>query len=253
MIIFCPSVWADRIFDATVHWYNNVPLSLPVSGVVKKVFVKSGDQVKKGQVLISLDKTVFQARVNALLMAFKAAAADFSEAEKEWNRAQALYDRTVLSDYELQIKKNALLKSKSDHAYITYRLKQSQWMLEKCDLIAPFGGVIVNTIATPNQVIEIHDQIEPLIQLAVNTEFLAIFEVSLSSLATFSKSATVWLALSDNKEQWFKGSIYFIGMEPIRMNNKRPYYQVQVKFNTTDNLIVGQGVIIRLSAPREMK
>ena len=57
--------WAHTVVAADVpvvlYWSQRVELSPPVSGIVQTVNVEAGQQVKKGQVLLSLDNVAFQA------------------------------------------------------------------------------------------------------------------------------------------------------------------------------------------------
>ena len=55
-------LWAVDV-AAVLQWSQRVELSAPVSGVVQAVQVDVGDQVKKGQTLLSLDNTAYQAKV----------------------------------------------------------------------------------------------------------------------------------------------------------------------------------------------
>ena len=128
-------------------------LSTVVSGVVKQVNVKAGDKVKKGQVLLFLDQQVFEAAQKTSEKMFHSAQLARDEAKKELDRAKELYERTVLSDHELNLAKiefakfDALLaKAESQKKLSAYELKYSQ-------IVAPINGKVKKVIAWPGMVI----------------------------------------------------------------------------------------------------
>ena len=76
-------------------------LSFKTGGVIKKVFVKEGDEVKKGQLLASLELTEIGAGVSQAKAAYEKALRDF-------NRVSNLYKDSVVSFAQYQDAKTAL-------------------------------------------------------------------------------------------------------------------------------------------------
>ena len=106
---------------------SQVALSFGSTGTVKQVYVKLGDQVKKGQVLAELDSTdlqfalansqlsLNQAQIKFDLVKAGPTAADLAAAQLNVDTAQATYDTAVrkagLNDQQLLIYRNSLDKS----------------------------------------------------------------------------------------------------------------------------------------------
>ena len=134
---------AEEQVDAVVDWAQRVDLTIPVSGVVTKVSVNTGQIVKKGQVLVELDARVFNASLRQASANVKSLAATYAEIKRELARAQELYDRTVLSDHELQVAKNNEIKAKSDLEIAKSDSVKAQVNLEYSSLVAPFDSIIL--------------------------------------------------------------------------------------------------------------
>src|SRR4030066_40994 len=81
---------------------DKVELTPRVSGVVEEVLVKPGQRVKKGAVLLRLDKTVLQAQLDEAAAEQARADADEGDARRELERAEELFNRTVSSTSELE-------------------------------------------------------------------------------------------------------------------------------------------------------
>lgn len=76
-------------------------LSFKMGGIVKKIFVKEGDQIKKGQVLAILEPTEIE---GAVLQARAA----FEKATRDYNRVSNLYNDSVATLAQFQDAKTAL-------------------------------------------------------------------------------------------------------------------------------------------------
>ena len=77
-------------------------LSAGVSGQVARVLVKPGDQVKQGQLLLSLGTTTYQSRLDATQAAQAHARFKLQLVEADYARQQELYEEGSLSTVELQ-------------------------------------------------------------------------------------------------------------------------------------------------------
>jgi len=100
-MVFSSVLFADD--SAVLQWQRTVSMSTPVSGVVVKVEAQVGARVDKGQVLLKLDDRARIARVNALQAKLKSAKNNRDESIREMERTQELYDRTLISEHELQL------------------------------------------------------------------------------------------------------------------------------------------------------
>ena len=94
------SLWAADV-TALLQWSQRVELSSPVSGVVQAVQVDVGDQVKKGQTLLSLDSASYQAIVAENRAAMSRYSEEMAEAKRDLERTNELYERTVIATVEL--------------------------------------------------------------------------------------------------------------------------------------------------------
>jgi len=76
--------------NGKVEPVNNFEAHAPVSTNVRRVYVKEGDSVKKGQLLVSLDDADARAQAARAQTQLRAAQADLSAAERGGNREEVL-------------------------------------------------------------------------------------------------------------------------------------------------------------------
>jgi len=118
-----------------------------VSGVVKRLFVRIGDTVRKGEVLAELDARELRARRAQAAAALASSQADLSYAQADLQRKRELSAAQVLPRNELDLADRAC-------AVAEQRLKEAQANLEYADtqlgytrIYAPIAGV-VSSIST---------------------------------------------------------------------------------------------------------
>ena len=149
---------------------DGVKLGVLVSGEVTEVRVAQGQEVRKGDLLLRLDETLFQARVNEMRVRLRAAEAALRLAEDELERARELYDRTLLADYELQKAQLERFQAEAEVVAARARLLEARTDLRRTRLRAPFSGRIDRVFAYPGQVVQNGFQVQPLIEMSTATE-----------------------------------------------------------------------------------
>ena len=131
----------------------DVELSTRVSGVVEEVLVKPGQSVKKGAILLRLNKVIFQAQVDEADAESERLRAEEADAKRDLDRAQELYSRTVSSTSELDTAKLRYTRAKSALNIATARLTIAKKNLIDAELRAPFNGVVAALPGAPGVVV----------------------------------------------------------------------------------------------------
>ncbi|MHB0974478.1 MAG: efflux RND transporter periplasmic adaptor subunit [Thiobacillus sp.] len=144
---------------------DKVELTTRVSGMVEAVLVKPGQHVKKGAVLLRLDRTVLQARLEEAQAELARAQADEADAKREQGRAQELYDRTVSSTSELEAAELRYARAQAALSAAKARRVIARKNLADADLKAPFDGVVKAVPGGPGTVVVADCQPKPLIIL----------------------------------------------------------------------------------------
>jgi len=147
----------------TVRARQTAQMASEVTGYVLSINVREGDVVKQGQVLATIDDRQLSAGVTqsqaALAVAGQevtAAESDLSLARSTLGRYQTLYDKKSLSPQEYDEVKAGFQAAAarrdmahSNQAQAAAVLKQSQVVLDRSRLRAPFAGAIVARQADP--------------------------------------------------------------------------------------------------------
>jgi len=198
-----------------------VEVKSKASGIVKKLLVDYGDHVKKGQLLVQLDKIEIEAQVEQSKAALEAAQANLKGSQADFERAKVdaegpdvpllkrAYDRatgmakdgvvsaSALDDaeknYELALNKQnvakaqmTVLKAKiaqsgAQVAQDQANLKQLEEQLSYTDVVSPIDGIVLS------RDVQMGDAV--------------------SSILVLGSSATLVMTLGDTSEVYVKGKV----------------------------------------------
>jgi len=170
--------YAKEEVRAIVGWAQRVDLTIPVEGIIKKVLVNTGQKVKKGQILVELDKRVVRANLRQAKAAVNGLKASYAETKRELDRAKELYDRTVLSDHDLQIAKNNEVIEKSKLELAQSKYIKAQVDLEYATLRAPFDSIILRRSVEVGKAIINQQSYDTLMTLASSDKYIATAQLN---------------------------------------------------------------------------
>jgi RND family efflux transporter MFP subunit len=239
--LYPQTLWAAEI-QATLQWSQRVELSTPVSGVVQSVNVQIGDLVKKGQVLLKLDSTAYQARVAEDQAAITRLNAEAEEAQRDLDRVQELYDRTVVSTTDLDQARLQVVKSRSALSEARARLRQNQKALDDTSIRAPFDAVVVLRQAEPGLSVAAGLQPQMLLTLARSGEMIARALLSSPQLEKLKTGQTLTVSVAGINHT---GKIKTLGLEPVT-TNEGWVYPVDVLFPSKEPLRAGTPALLTL-------
>ena len=227
--------------DGKIAWSQRIDLSTTVSGLVDEVLVNAGDKVEKGEVLLRLQSDRFNAALVSADAVKKDAKYKLKEAEREWDRAQELYERTVLSDTDLQLAENLLVSAQADFAQASAQQVNAKRDVTESVIRAPFAAVVLQRHAQPGQIVVTRTQSVPLITIAATKNYHASGAVLASVAGQLVKGEVVAVSVSGKR---FNGILSSIGFEPIKGTQT---YSVVVSFTTGGDLLrAGQSATIHL-------
>ena len=147
-----PLSWAGELVG-TLEWNREVTLGVLEPGVIQTVRVVPGQRVRRGELLLALDRRAQKADLAAARGRLQLAQARLEEAQREFERAEDLYERTVLSEHERVVARIGLLEAKAAVAGTEADRARAARALAHSVLEAPFDGLVVRVDARPGQAV----------------------------------------------------------------------------------------------------
>lgn len=145
---------------------KDIKISPYISGEVIELYVKEGDQVKKGDLLARIDPEIYRTnydRMKAMLNSQRAAEANaqarvaqveaqFRNAELSFNRSKTLWEQQVVSDAEFDAAKSAYEVAKAEKEAAMQSVKSAQYGVEsaKASLSEAEENLMKTSVRAPN-------------------------------------------------------------------------------------------------------
>jgi multidrug efflux system membrane fusion protein len=198
--------------DARTDWVQRTELATPLAtAVVAEVLVRPGDRVASGALLIRLDDRAVRASVEEAEAALEEARRSREEGRRELDRALELYERTVLSQHELQTAE--IVAAAADAAYrrAAAALTQARLDREHTRIQAPFDAVVVDVAVRPGEVVVNRLVAVPLVTVARSDRMQATARLEAEQVERIRTGDDVQVAVGG---QWRRAVITAVALEP---------------------------------------
>ena len=208
----------ESAYPATIKGRTDIDIRPQVTGFITKVHVDEGQQVKKGQVLFTLDQVQYQAAVESAEAAVKVAQTAVTNAQLTADNKKKLYDKNIISEFEYQLAANSLAQAKAQLASAQANLISARKNLAYTVVTSPSDGVI-GTIPNREGSLASPSSAQALTTVSDNSQVYAYFSLnekdilnlthdgSKSINASLSQMPEVSLRLSNGEIYPEKGKI----------------------------------------------
>ena len=215
---------------------RKVDLSALVMGQIVNLAVKEGDKVKKGQLLLQIDKAQLaaaaqgsEASLEAMRHDLDAARANAEQAKFDYVRAKGNYDAHILAEADYQKAKSNLDTADATLAATEQRMRQamatlagSRDSLSKTTVVAPIEGVVTALPVKEGEVTVIgtmNNAGTQLLTISDMGEVEAVMMVDETSVPQVKVGQTASLSIDAYPGKTFQGVVTEVGSSPIPKND----------------------------------
>ncbi len=164
-------------YPAQLRGIQDVEIYPQVSGTITDINVKEGQLVKKGQILFVINQVPFIAAYETAKADLDAAKAAVATAELTYENYKVLYEKNVVSKYQMMVNYNQMLSAKAAQAQAEAALLKAREDLSFTEVKSPVNGIVgvlpykAGSLVGP--------QIsQPLTTVSDNSQIEAVFSIS---------------------------------------------------------------------------
>jgi membrane fusion protein (multidrug efflux system) len=207
-------------------------ISAELAGTVAEIDFDSGKLVKKGEVLLQLDASAEEAQM-------RSAEADAELAKKDFERAQDLATRKVISPAELDAAQSKYSQKKA-------AVENMQSVIDKKKIRAPFDGIAGIRAVNPGQMVKVGDA---LVSLQAMDRVYVDFSLPQQQLADVKQDLPVKVTTDAIPNREFEGKLTAINsaIDPATRN-----VSLQATLDNSDHALrAGMFARVRVLLPQQ--
>lgn len=213
--------------SGTVQAENTANLSTRMMGFVKKVTVKVGQKVTKGQLLVSISNADLQAKLAQVNANIRKAEVGVQNAKKDFDRFTALFNQQSISQKEIDDMTAHYNMAKAGLNAVQQMKNEVNAQFAYTNIKAPFSGVITGKFV---QVGDMANPGVPLISLESPKKFEVMAMVPESEIAKITKGIKVAVLIKSINET-IKGKVIEVSPSAKMTGGQ---YMVKVKLDKTE-------------------
>lgn len=203
-------------FTGNLRATETVQLRARVSGYLEKIHFKDGDDVKKDQLLFTIEQEPFEVALALAKAAHEKAEANLKLAKAEMDRTEPLVARGALSAQERDLKSADMALATADVNSALASIRQAELNLSYTEVRAPISGRIGRHLVDEGNLVE--SQMTNLTTIENFSPIFAYFGVSESDMQLIEKAnaeldpksaGMVMLGLSNEGKFPFPGKLDF--------------------------------------------
>ena len=135
----------------TIEPISTVEVGTQVSGTIAKLYVDYNTQVKKGQLLAELDRTLLVSELNAQRTNLESAKNELDFQQKNFNRTKQLYEKHAISETEYEEAEYKYNSAKYAYQRAQSQVVSAQTNLNYATIYSPINGVILSRAVDEGQ------------------------------------------------------------------------------------------------------
>lgn len=219
---------ASHRFSGTITSDRTVQLSTKVTGRITRLDLEEGDYAAKGSILVRIKDDNLQAQKNQIEAGLQEARASFKNAEKNYRRFKALFEKESATQKELDDITTQYEMAKANVQALEAKLREINDLLEYTVLKAPFNGYVVakriseGDLAAPGQ---------PLLTFEKENALKVEVTVPESQISLFAVNDTVRVDVKAASIHNLEGVIS--NLNPSGNRNSRQF-KVEIKLPDSD-------------------
>ncbi len=231
-----------QTYVGTLYYDKKSDLASEFSGLVDELFLKEGQHVRQGEVLVRLDSKVLALNIAAKEAGVKALQADVTRQERDLERTKVLFERHSISQSSYDQVFYAYEKVQAELMGLKNQLKAMQTQAQKMQIRAPFDGIVSSRSV---EVGEWVGQGSPIGTLIASNSLEVRLNIPTTQLETLS-SYKSFKATVDGKEV----QVELKSIVPVADVSTRTF-PVEMQIKQSDGLIEGMRIDVQVPLLKE--
>ncbi len=208
----------------TIEPITEVTVGTQVSGKVSKIYVDYNSVVKAGQVLAEIDKTNLQTEYNTQLLAVQSSKVEYDYQKKNYERAQDLHEKSLISETDFETAKYSYEKAESAYKQNVSNLDKAKTNLGYATIYSPIDGVVLSRAVEEGQTVAASFSTPTMFVIARDlTKMQVVANVDEADIGNVKTNQRVSFTVDAYPDDVFDGTVTQVRLNPTTTSNVVTY------------------------------
>lgn len=230
-----------------------VDVGTQVSGRVEKLYVDFNSEVKKGDLLAELDRSVLSEQLQQSQASVSNAQSNLTLAQRNYDRTKTLFDNKAATQENLDAAEDELTRAKNQVVTAKSNLQKAQVDLGYAMIYSPISGVVLNKAVEEGQTVASSFNTPTLFTIANNlTEMQVEADVDEADIGQVQVGQSVTFTVDAFPEDVFVGTVKQVRLEPTVTSNVVTYTVIIDAPNPDEKLFPGMTASVSILVNKEV-
>ncbi len=152
-IIQPTSISSSVTATGTVEPIKQVEVGTQVSGIISKIYVDYNSQVKAGQLIAELDRSVLETELEASKASLNSSKTEYEYQTANYNRIKGLYEKQLISATEYESAEYSYNKAKFTYQQAQANIQKAEKNIGYAWIYSPIDGVVLSRAVDEGQTV----------------------------------------------------------------------------------------------------
>lgn len=223
----------------TLESVTQVDVGTQVTGIISELYADFNSEVKKGELIAELEKTVLQSEVQSAEASVASAKATYEYNLTNYNRDKALFERQLISEYEfqtstkdLEVSRQAYDKAKADKVRAAKNLNYAE-------IYSPIDGIVISREVEVGQTVVSNMSVANLYTIADLDHMQVVADVDEADIGQVKVGQRATFSVDAYSDMTFEGEVTQVRLSPTTESNVVTYEVIIATENPGHKLIPG--------------
>ena len=208
----------------TVEPVKQVEVGTQVSGIISKIYVDFNSEVKEGQLIAELDRSVLEAELEASKANLNASKVEYDYQLKNYNRIKGLFEKELVSETEYESAEYSFSRAKYSYQQAQSNFSKAQTNLEYAMIYSPIDGVVLSKAVDEGQTVASGFSTPTLFTIAQNLkEMRVIADIDEADIGQVHEGQKVEFEVDAYPDEVFTGTVTQVRLEATTTSNVVTY------------------------------
>lgn len=223
----------------TMESVTQVDVGTQVTGIINKLYVDFNDNVKQGQLLAELERTVLDAELKSADANVLSAKSTFEYTSRNYERDRALHDEQLISDYEYQTSLHDYQVAKLNYEKAQADRVRAAKNLNYTEIYSPIDGVVISREVEVGQTVVSSMNVANLYVIADLDNMQVVGNVDEADIGKVKEGQHVTFTVDAYTDDVFEGTVSQVRLNPTTTSNVVTYEVIVTTANPDHKLIPG--------------